>query len=714
MFNFSRYARPAIVAGLLTLAGLAATAQAHPPAAAPAPPPPALSALRGAVPPPGTPFLGLECPMYQLPSPNVGPGENVLYSMAFNGDNNGVFVGSSNDGTRDQAAIISWNGTILQFEPRPDLGPGRNDLYSVTPDLAGGLFAAGTAFSSTLGFQSSLLLRLDRLAQEAPLVQPTLGFQSSLLLRRPLFSDSSGWNVVPSPNGTGNTQYDAINCASPTNCWAVGTTNVGGIYQTFTTRSTGNGTSWTIIPSPNMGNGNNVLQGVAVLALDSAFSLGYSTNNGVTSELIEYWNGTALSIVPSPVVTGTNALTGISFVSPTEGYASGYQIDSSGHFHPLALYYNGTSWSLLPASSIDTIFNAVWAAGTNNVYFAGSSIVNGLVVPAVWHWNGVSGTVLQTASIGTGFNVFYAIGGFSTAWGAGYYNNSSGVGQTLVEHQDCGTPTPAATGTPATGTPVPTTTPGCAAGSGAGPACGMATATPLPPPSPTPCPAGVFSDVHPADYFYTPVTYLASHGVISGYGDCTFRPYSNTTRSQQVKIVVLGFAKPIVTPAGGAHTFADVPTTFPFFAVIETAAAATIVSGYNCGAPNEPCDTLNRPYFRPYANVTRGQLSKIDIVAAGWAVLNPATGPFTDVLAGTAFYRFVATAACHGVISGYACGGPGEPCDSTNRPYFRQYNQATRGQIAKIVYLSITAGAVCSLPTATPTATPGPSGFHTP
>ncbi|HMA35787.1 MAG TPA: S8 family serine peptidase [Chloroflexia bacterium] len=223
-------------------------------------------------------------------------------------------------------------------------------------------------------------------------------------------------------------------------------------------------------------------------------------------------------------------------------------------------------------------------------------------------------------------------------------------------------------------------------------------------PSATPCTLS-FTDVHATDYFYTPVLYLACHGVISGYangdGTFSFRPYNNTTRSQMVKIVVLGYNKPIVTPAGGNNTFADVPTSNPFFAVIETAAADTIVSGYNCGGPNEPCDSAHRPYFRPYANVTRGQLSKIDVVAAGWALRNPATGSFEDVLAGTAFYQFVETAYCHGVISGYTCGGPGEPCDGTNRPYFRQFNQATRGQIAKIVYLSITSGVVCG-PATTP------------
>ncbi|MGI8586144.1 MAG: SBBP repeat-containing protein [Chloroflexia bacterium] len=202
--------------------------------------------------------------------------------------------------------------------------------------------------------------------------------------------------------------------------------------------------------------------------------------------------------------------------------------------------------------------------------------------------------------------------------------------------------------------------------------------TPTPAASPTPCAAGVFSDVHPSDYFYTPVSYLASHGVISGYSDCTFRPYNNTTRSQMVKIVVLGFNKAIVTPAGGAYSFTDVPTTNPFFSMVETAYADGIVSGYTCGAaPAGPCDSMNRPYFLPYTNVTRGQLSKIDVIAAGWTLYDPATPTFTDVAHGSTFYQVIETAVCHGVISGYA--------DHT----FRPFNNAIRGQIAKIVYLSI-------------------------
>ncbi len=81
--------------------------------------------------------------------------------------------------------------------------------------------------------------------------------------------------------------------------------------------------------------------------------------------------------------------------------------------------------------------------------------------------------------------------------------------------------------------------------------------------------------------------------------------------------------------------------------------------------------------------------------AAGWPLLNPANPTFEDVLPGSAFYAFVETASCYGIISGYTCGGVAEPCGVGNRPYFRQNNNAIRGQIAKIVYGALTTTTTC-------------------
>jgi hypothetical protein len=115
------------------------------------------------------------------------------------------------------------------------------------------------------------------------------------------------------------------------------------------------------------------------------------------------------------------------------------------------------------------------------------------------------------------------------------------------------------------------------------------------------------------------------------------------------------------------------------------------VSGYPCGDPGEDCNNDNEPYYRPGANVTRGQLSKIIANSAGLSD-TPAEGQqqFADVEPGDPFYLYVERLAQTGAISGYPCGGPGgtEPCDEEDRPYFRPNNPATRGQISKIVSIA--------------------------
>ncbi len=211
-----------------------------------------------------------------------------------------------------------------------------------------------------------------------------------------------------------------------------------------------------------------------------------------------------------------------------------------------------------------------------------------------------------------------------------------------------------------------------------------------------------FSDVpynDPTVYYAVPVYYLACHGVVSGYSDGTFRPYNQTTRQQMVKIVVLGFALPLQTPPAGGTTFTDVPPTSAFFLFVETAAARGIVSGYACGGSDpatglpEPCNGTAQPYFRPASNVTRAQLAKITVLAAGWATVRPATATFNDVPPGSTFYPFIETAVCHSILSGYSCGSdPGEPCPGL---YYRPSNNATRGQISKIVYNALNSGPTC-------------------
>src|SRR4029078_11171495 len=63
------------------------------------------------------------------------------------------------------------------------------------------------------------------------------------------------------------------------------------------------------------------------------------------------------------------------------------------------------------------------------------------------------------------------------------------------------------------------------------------------------------------------------------------------------------------TPTGIFYT--DVPEDHPFYVWVIRVIDLAVMSGYPCGSPGEPCDDQNRPYFRPFNNVTRGQASKI-------------------------------------------------------------------------------------------------------
>ncbi len=188
-----------------------------------------------------------------------------------------------------------------------------------------------------------------------------------------------------------------------------------------------------------------------------------------------------------------------------------------------------------------------------------------------------------------------------------------------------------------------------------------------------------FVDV-PLDSWFEPfVELLVERGAISGYADATFRPFNSTTRAQISKMIVLALGWPIDT--SGGQVFADVPADNPYYGVIETAAAHGIISGYSCGGPGEPCDTQNRPYFRPNASVTRGQLSKMLTLARGWTPVAPDGGPqdFSDVPRSYPLYGYVEAVFQHGVVSGYG--------DGT----FRPGNNATRAQLAKMIETAINA-----------------------
>jgi hypothetical protein len=116
--------------------------------------------------------------------------------------------------------------------------------------------------------------------------------------------------VVPSPNaGNGQIVLFGVTAIAPNDAWAVGffveALNQDRPQKTFTEHW--DGTSWTVVPSPNVGGPNtqtisNQLRGVIAVSANDVWAFGDTDRFGPSkiTNLVLHWNGTAWSIVPSP------------------------------------------------------------------------------------------------------------------------------------------------------------------------------------------------------------------------------------------------------------------------------------------------------------------------------------------------------------------------------------------------------------------------------
>lgn len=123
-----------------------------------------------------------------------------------------------------------------------------------------------------------------------------------------------------------------------------------------------------------------------------------------------------------------------------------------------------------------------------------------------------------------------------------------------------------------------------------------------------------FSDVRlildqygePEAYPYDYVEEAAALGIVTGYEDGTFRPYSLITRGQLVLMTIRGATaagKPLPAYTGGVQVFADVIPSHPLYHEIMTAYTAGILGG-SIGSDG-------RLYFYPYSSASRNHVAKM-------------------------------------------------------------------------------------------------------
>jgi hypothetical protein len=491
--------------------------------------------------------------------------------------------------------------------------------------------------------------------------------------------DGQSWTAIASPD-PGGTNYTnilySVSALSPDDVWAVGYYNdANNATQSLTLHW--DGSAWSVVTAPQ-----GVLYGVDAISHDDVWAVGRHADN--SGEMMLHWDGSIWTEVPHP--QPGSILYGISAISSTDIWAVGNVHGSTENY---VQHWDGTTWSNVSAPYTDELIgvsaishNDVWAVGTDSDHVE------------TLHWDGATWTNIPDAA-GPISDLYHVAGTpDGHTWAVGETDvNMTGL-RTLIERYTSGCPTSTPTATnPPTGTPTPTaTSPSISTPS----ASAVATGTSAPvSPTPTACTLQ-FEDVPQGNTFYPGVRCLACRGIINGYAcggsgepcngnrDPYFRPSNSVTRGQLAKIVSqsAGFSGSVT-----GQTFEDVPPGSTFYTYTERLEAHGVMSGYPCGGPGEPCDAQHRPYFRPNDTATRGQLTKIVSNAAGFNDPIPLDAQtFADVPIGSTFYVYVERLLMNrpGVMSGYACGGSGEPCDAQHRPYFRPNNTLTRGQTAKI------------------------------
>jgi hypothetical protein len=138
----------------------------------------------------------------------------------------------------------------------------------------------------------------------------------------------------------------------------------------------------------------------------------------------------------------------------------------------------------------------------------------------------------------------------------------------------------------------------------------------------------------------------------------------------------------------GYTASSDYPTVTPFQGTYRGNTDAFVSSIFDPLLTNTPTSTpTETPTNTPTNTATSTATNTSTNTPTNTATATSTACPFyfTDVPPNNAFFPFVRCLACRGIVTGYACGSQGEPCDPNNNPYFRLNNSVTRGQLAKIV-----------------------------
>ena len=290
-------------------------------------------------------------------------------------------VGSYLTGTTGKTLVEHWNGSTWSIVTTPNPSGAIDASFSgVSCPGANNCYAVGSYDNSTTG---------------KTLVEHWNG---------------STWSIVatPSPSGATYASLSGVSCPSATSCFAVGSYSTATTDKTFVQRW--NGSSWSIVATPiPSGALFENLAGVTCTSPASCYAVGGYVSNSTAGftfgTLVEYWNGTSWSIVSSPNPSSPSfaALTGVACSSATDCEAVGFYAPNSGSSltgKALVEHWDGTSWSIVatpnPNGATDTGLRDVSCPSATNCYAVGSYSTTTATKTLVEHWDGSTWAIEAT------------------------------------------------------------------------------------------------------------------------------------------------------------------------------------------------------------------------------------------------------------------------------------------------------------------------------
>jgi len=209
-----------------------------------------------------------------VPSPSMVGQFNFLIGVTAISAKDIWAVGNVYNGNNTNTLTMHWDGSQWSIVPSPNPSSFYNTLNAVTSISKNDVWAVG-AYNGTNG-QPSLIEHWN----------------------------GTSWSIVsgPSPSQAFNTLNAIARVPGTKQLWAVG-------YYFATPNSSTpltlieqwNGKQWSVVSSPSPGTGFSVLQGVVAVSARDVWAVGYESPGEIPIvTLVEHWNGTSWSVISSP------------------------------------------------------------------------------------------------------------------------------------------------------------------------------------------------------------------------------------------------------------------------------------------------------------------------------------------------------------------------------------------------------------------------------